>query len=156
SRPELLAWLRESDEARLEELWRRADLVRQQTVGGEVHLRGLIEISNHCIRLCGYCGLRFDNRELPRYRMTADEILACVREGVGFGYGTVVLQAGEDPGIGAEWMAEVVRRIKAESPLAVTLSLGERSREELALWRAAGADRYLLRFETSNRKLFDQ
>ena len=150
-RSEIVAWLRETNEARLEELWRRADLVRQQSVGGEVHLRGLIEISNHCIRLCGYCGLRFDNRELPRYRMTADEIMACVQEGVAFGYGTVVLQAGEDPGIRADWMADVVRRIKADSPLAVTLSLGERERDELALWREAGADRYLLRFETSNR-----
>ena len=161
-RPEILSWLRETNEARLEGLWRRADLVRQQSVGGEVHLRGLIEISNHCIRLCGYCGLRVDHRELPRYRMTADEIMACVREGVAFGYGTVVLQAGEDPGIRADWMADVVRRIKAPSlsgesgPLAVTLSLGEREREELALWRQAGADRYLLRFETSNRKLFEQ
>ena len=100
-RSEIIAWLRESNPARLEDLWRRADLVRQQAVGGEVHLRGLIEISNHCIRLCGYCGLRGDNRELPRYRMTDDEIMACVREGVSFGYGTVVLQAGEDPGIGA-------------------------------------------------------
>jgi len=153
---EILSWLRETNEARLEELWRRADLVRQQSVGGEVHLRGLIEISNHCIRLCGYCGLRFDNRELSRYRMTADEIMACVREGVGLGYGTVVLQAGEDPGIRAAWMADVVRRIKAESPLAVTLSLGEREPDELALWREAGADRYLLRFETSNRALFEQ
>ncbi len=145
----------------MDDLWRRADMVRQQSVGGEVHLRGLIEISNHCIRLCGYCGLRFDNRELPRYRMTADEIMACVREGVAFGYGTVVLQAGEDPGIRADWMADVVRRVKAPSlsgksgPLAVTLSLGEREHEELALWREAGADRYLLRFETSNRALFE-
>ncbi len=161
-RSEIVAWLRETDEARLEDLWRRADLVRQQSVGGEVHLRGLIEISNHCIRLCGYCGLRFDHRDLPRYRMTADEIMACVREGVAFGYGTVVLQAGEDPGIGADWMADVVRRIKAPSlsgesgPLAVTLSLGEREDDELALWREAGADRYLLRFETSNRALFER
>jgi len=155
-RSEIVAWLRETNEARLEELWRRADLVRQQSVGGEVHLRGLIEISNHCIRLCGYCGLRVDHRELPRYRMTADEILACVQEGVAFGYGSVVLQAGEDPGIRADWMADVVRRIKADSPMAVTLSLGERDYDELALWRAAGADRYLLRFETSNRELFEQ
>ncbi len=161
-RSEIVAWLRESNEARLEDLWRRADMIRQQSVGGEVHLRGLIEISNHCIRLCGYCGLRVDNRELPRYRMTADEIMACVREGVAFGYGTVVLQAGEDPGIRAEWMADVVRRIKTERApctqgrLAATLSLGERERDELALWREAGADRYLLRFETSNRKLFEQ
>ena len=97
-RSEIIAWLRETNEARLEELWRCADLVRQQSVGGEVHLRGLIEISNHCIRLCGYCGLRFDHRELPRYRMTADEIMACVREGVAFGYGTAVLQAGRGSG----------------------------------------------------------
>jgi biotin synthase len=155
-RSEIIAWLRETNEARLEDLWRRADLVRQQSVGGEVHLRGLIEISNHCIRLCGYCGLRVGNRELPRYRMTADEILACVQEGVAFGYGTAVLQAGEDPGIRADWMADVVRRIKTESPMAVTLSLGEREREELALWREAGADRYLLRFETSNRELYER
>ena len=153
---EILSWLRETDEARLGELWRRADLVRQQFVGGEVHLRGLIEISNHCVRLCGYCGLRVDNHDLPRYRMSADEIMACVGEAVGFGYGTVVLQAGEDPGIGADWMADVVRRVKAESSLAVTLSLGERERDELTLWREAGADRYLLRFETSNRKLFEE
>ena len=156
NRSEILSWLRETNETRLDELWRRADLGRQQSVGGEVHLRGLIEISNHCIRLCGYCGLRVDNRELPRYRMTADEIMACVREGLDFGYGTVVLQAGEDPGIRADWMADVVRRIKAETPLAVTLSLGERERDELALWREAGADRYLLRFETSNRALFQR
>ena len=155
-RSEIIAWLRETNETRLEDLWRRADLVRQQSVGGEVHLRGLIEISNHCIRLCGYCGLRVDHRDLPRYRMTADEIMACVREAVDFGYGTVVLQAGEDPGIRADWMADVVRHIKAESPLAVTLSLGEREHEELVLWREAGADRYLLRFETSNRELFEQ
>ena len=155
-RSDIVAWLRETSEFRLEELWRRADLVRQQSVGGEVHLRGLIEISNHCIRLCGYCGLRVDHRELPRYRMTADEIMACVQEGVAFGYGSVVLQAGEDPGIRADWMADVVRHIKADSPMAVTLSLGERDYDELALWRAVGADRYLLRFETSNRELFER
>jgi biotin synthase len=155
-RSEIIAWLRETSEVQLEDLWRRADLVRQQSVGGEVHLRGLIEISNHCVRLCGYCGLRFDNRELSRYRMTADEIMACVQEGVAFGYGTVVLQAGEDPGIRADWMADLIRRIKADSPMAVTLSLGEREQSELALWREAGADRYLLRFETSNRELFER
>jgi biotin synthase len=87
--------------------------------------------------------------------MQPDEILAAARQAVTFGYGTVVLQAGEDYGITAEWMASVVRRIKAETPLAVTLSLGERSDGELAAWREAGADRYLLRFETSDRALFD-
>jgi biotin synthase len=153
---EILAWLREDNPGRLAELWQRADQTRQQHVGGEVHLRGLVEISNYCIRLCAYCGLRAPNTDLQRYRMTREEILGCVRQAVAFRYGTVVLQAGEDPGIEADWMAELVRQIKRQTPLAVTLSLGERSDEELALWRAAGADRYLLRFETSNAKLYQR
>lgn len=153
---ELVSWLRETDRDRLHSLWQRADQVRQQNVGSQVYLRGLIEISNHCVRLCAYCGLRVANRELARYRMTADEIIACAHKAVGFGYGTVVLQSGEDPGAATAWIAELVQQIKRETPLAVTLSLGERDAEELAAWRAAGADRYLLRFETSNRQLYDR
>jgi len=152
---EILGWLREENPARLEELWRRADEVRQVHVGDAVHLRGLVEISNHCARQCAYCGLRAGNEPLARYRMTADEIFLAALQAVKFGYGTVVLQAGEDYGITADWMAGVIRRIKKETLLAVTLSLGERTGEELAAWRAAGADRYLLRFETSDRALFE-
>jgi biotin synthase len=152
---EILSWLREADESRLQSLWQRADLARQQHVGGEVHLRGLIELSNHCIRLCGYCGLRAANRNLGRYRMTPDEVLQCASLARQYGYGTVVLQSGEDPGLGAELVADLVRRIKTETGLAVTLSLGEREADELLLWREAGADRYLLRFETSNRTLYE-
>ena len=153
---EITAWLREPDEARLADLWQRADQTRQQAVGGQVHLRGLVELSNHCVRLCGYCGLRAENGKLARYRMSQDEVMACAHQAVAFGYGTVVLQSGEDPGIEAPWMTNLVRRIKAETPLAVTLSLGERDVEELSAWREAGADRYLLRFETSNRGLYER
>jgi biotin synthase len=152
---EILNWLREEDTARLEELWRRADEVRHRHVGDAVHLRGLVEISNHCVRQCAYCGLRAGHKPLRRYRMTADEIFAAALDAVKFGYGTVVLQAGEDYAITADWMAGVIRRIKSETSLAVTLSLGERTDEELFVWRRAGANRYLLRFETSNRALFD-
>ncbi len=81
-------------------------------------------------------------------------MLACAAEAAALGYGTVVLQAGEDPGLSAEWVADVVSRIKRRLPLAVTLSLGERDPAELARWRNAGADRYLLRFETSNPALY--
>lgn len=154
-RHEVLEWLREEDEARLEELWARTDAVRRERVGDAVHLRGLVEFSNHCVRRCTYCGLRAPNAELTRYRMTADEILGCARQAVEFGYGTVVLQSGEDYGVATEWMSEVVRRIKAETPLAVTLSLGERPEADLAAWREAGAGRYLLRLETSDRALYD-
>jgi biotin synthase len=155
-RGEIVDWLRETNPDRLADLWQRADQVRQKHVGGDVHLRGLVEISNHCVRLCGYCGLRAGNPELSRYRMTDEEIMACVRKAVQFGYGTVVLQSGEDPALTGQRIAALVERIKAETPLAVTLSLGERDNEELAAWRRAGADRYLLRFETSNRALFDR
>jgi len=155
-RPEIVSWLRETDPARLAELWRRADDVRQRHVGGEVHLRGLVELSNHCVRLCAYCGLRAPHTELKRYRMSDAEIMACARQAVALGYGTVVLQSGEDPGLEAGRMASLVRTIKRDTPLAVTLSLGERTDDELALWREAGADRYLLRFETSNRDLYER
>jgi len=151
---DIRSWLRQTEPGRLESLWKHADDVRRECVGDEVHLRGLIEISNHCSRQCLYCGVRADRTGLPRYRMTAGEILAAADKAVALGYGTVVLQSGEDWSIEARWLAEVIRRIRAETPLAITLSLGERTNDELALWRDAGADRYLLRFETSNKALF--
>ncbi|MDW8037567.1 MAG: radical SAM protein, partial [Thermoguttaceae bacterium] len=151
---EILDWLRESRPTRLAALWQRADQTRRQQVGREVHLRGLIEVSSHCIRRCWYCGLRADRRDLPRYRLSESEIMACVQQAVDRGYGTVVLQSGEDPGLTADWIARLIGRIKSETPLAVTLSLGERTEEELFQWREAGADRYFLRFETSNPTLF--
>ncbi len=151
---ELLGWLREKHPSRLQALYERADGVRKEHVGDAVHLRGLIEISSHCTRQCMYCGLRRGNRDLARYRMTRDEIVDCVREAVRLGYGTVVMQAGEDDLLTANWIAEIVRWIKRETPLAVTLSLGERQPDELQLWRRVGADRYLLRFETSDESLF--
>ncbi len=153
---EILGWLRTTDENELSKLWQMADRVRQQNVGQEVHLRGLIEISNICARRCGYCGLNVENSAIGRYRMTEDEIVECTYEAARFGYGTVVMQAGEDHGITSEWMTGLIRRIKRETDLAVTLSLGERADEEYRIWFAAGADRYLLRFETSNRVLYDR
>ena len=147
-------WLRETDERRLERLWKAADETRRRHVGDAVHLRGLIEISNYCVRQCGYCGLRAGNRQLQRYRMSQEEILDCARKAKEFGYGTTVLQAGEDYGLKTEWIAGVVRAIKRETGLAVTLSLGERPFEDLAAWREAGTDRYLLRFETSDPELY--
>ena len=151
---EVLAWLAEQDPEAIETLSAAANQVRAATVGPQVHLRALLEISNHCVRQCGYCGLRAGNADLRRYRMETAEILDCARQAAAMRYGTVVLQAGEDPGITGPWMADIVRQIKRDTPLAVTLSLGERSTEELAAWREAGADRYLLRFETSDLPLF--
>jgi len=146
-------WLRETNPARLQELYDAADRARREHVGDDVHLRGLVEISNHCRRRCAYCGVNAD-RHLKRYRLTDDEILECARRAIALDYGTLVLQSGEDPGRSPEDVARLIRRIKQETPLAVTLSLGEWPADVYALWRDAGADRYLLRFETSNPDLY--
>jgi biotin synthase len=150
----LIDWLGEEDLERLETLWREADRVRAEKVGDAVHLRGLIEASNHCARRCAYCGINASNTPLARYRMTDDEILAAADKAAGLGYGTVVIQSGEDAALDRAFFVRLIERIKSETCLAVTLSLGERTRDDLAAWRDAGADRYLLRFETSNRELF--
>ncbi|HPM76459.1 MAG TPA: [FeFe] hydrogenase H-cluster radical SAM maturase HydE [bacterium] len=155
-RSEIEVWLRETDSARLAELWAVADRVRRENVGDQVHLRGLIELSNICVRSCLYCGIRAPNGTITRYRMNEEEIFACARLAVEYGYGTVVMQAGEDYGIRREWLTAIIRRIKSETPLAITLSLGERPDEDLVAWREAGADRYLLRFETSDDALYEK
>jgi biotin synthase len=150
---EIIGWLREDHPAALEQLFARADQTRRAHVGDAIHLRGLIEISSFCVRQCHYCGLR-SARSMARYRMTREEILACARTAVQLGFGTVVLQSGEDFGIEAAWLADILRTIKEETPLAITLSLGERLSDELRLWRTSGAHRYLLRFETSDPTLY--
>ncbi|MCX6842577.1 MAG: [FeFe] hydrogenase H-cluster radical SAM maturase HydE [candidate division WOR-3 bacterium] len=153
TRDVVLWWLRENDETKLETLWQEADRTRKEYVGDAVHLRGLIEMSSFCRRDCHYCGIR-GSRQIDRYRLSEAEVEECVRLGVRLGYGTVVLQAGEDPGLSRERITRHIRFIKSETPLAATLSLGERSDAELAEWREAGADRYLLRYETSDMALF--
>ncbi|MEZ4485825.1 MAG: radical SAM protein [Syntrophotaleaceae bacterium] len=148
-------WLTTDDVQELAELWKLADATRRQFVGDDVHLRGLVEVSNRCARNCLYCGIRAGNTHLQRYLMTAEEVVACARKAVEVGFGTLVLQAGEDAGIDGRWMADIIRQVKAETGLAITLSLGERNEQDYRLWREAGADRYLLRFETGNQRLFD-
>ncbi len=155
-RNEILNWLRESREEKLSELWRMADDVRFRCVGDEVYLRGLAEISNYCMNNCCYCGIRAGNKNVVRYRLTREEIFCCVDRCIRFGYGTIVMQAGEDEGISGDWLADIIREIKERTDLAVTLSLGDRGRRDLELWKAAGADRYLIRFETSDAKLFER
>jgi biotin synthase len=151
---EILRWLKTHSSTEVELLRDKADLVRQQYAGDAVHLRGLVELSNVCARNCLYCGLRRDNRQVGRYRMELAEILECARKAADFGFGTLVLQGGEDYGLTTMWVRDLIAAIKQETDLAVTLSLGERDERELQIWRQAGADRYLLRFETSNRELF--
>ncbi len=135
-------------------LFRAADHVRRAGVGDAVHLRAIIEFSNYCRNNCLYCGLRRDNRRLPRYRLAEKEIMSSVDKAAAMGFRTVVLQSGEDLLYSASYIAGLVEQIKRRHGLAVTLSLGERSREEYRIWREAGADRYLLKHETADEKLY--
>ncbi len=155
-RGEILRWLREPDQRRLQPLWRQADAVRKARVGDAVYLRAVVEISNFCVRHCEYCGWRAPNRQIVRYRMSQAEILACARQAASCGCGSITLQAGEDPEITPDWMAGLIRQIRSATPLTVGLSLGEVDREPLRAWRMAGAERYLLRFETSNPALYQR
>lgn len=138
-------------------LYAEADAVRKACVGDAVHVRGIIEFSNSCVNDCLYCGIRSSNSAVRRYALADDEILDIVRRMPSWQQGTVVLQSGEAPSeAGDRRLGELVRRIKAETPLAVTLSVGNRSRDTYAYWAGCGMDRYLLRFETSEAALFSR
>lgn len=127
-----------------------ADQVRQQVYGNQIYVRGLIEFTNYCKNDCLYCGIRRGNQNAVRYRLTLSQIMECCKMGYKLGYRTFVLQGGEDAYFNDERMCEIIRSIKKEYPdCAVTLSLGERSEESYRVMHKAGADRYLLREETS-------
>lgn len=132
-------------------LTQAARLTREENYGHDIFIRGLIEVSSFCKNDCLYCGIRRSNRRAERYRLTPDEIISCAYAGYSLGFRTFVLQGGEDAYYTDSLLCETVRRIKSAHPdCAVTLSLGERSRESYAALRAAGADRYLLRHETAD------
>ena len=138
----------------LSELFAKADIARRESVGDVVYLRALIEFSNNCRCNCLYCGLRRDNGAIARYRMEDGEILAAAREAALDGADTIVLQSGEDPAYHRDHIAALVGKIKDETGLAVTLSVGDRSTQSYRLWKEAGADRYLLKHETSDPELY--
>jgi len=135
-------------------LFEEADSVRRLYCGEEVHLRGLIEFSNYCSRNCLYCGLRRDNRKIVRYRMSFEEIFQSARFAVSKGIRTLVLQSGEEDGRSIKELCDIIEKIKKELGCAVTLSVGEKSPGEYLALKKAGTDRYLLKFETSDEKLF--
>lgn len=130
-----------------------ADRVRRRRVGDQVHLRGLIEFSSRCARSCRYCGLRRENLALPRFQLPPGEIVALAARAAGWGCRTVVLQSGEGGAYRRAELVEVIRAVKRLG-LAVTLSIGEKPRADYQAYREAGADRYLLRIETSDRALY--
>ena len=132
-------------------LFWRAVKVRQAHYGREVYIRGLIELTNYCKQDCLYCGIRRSNEEVKRYRLSDQEVFECCKEGYELGFRTFVLQGGEDPFYTDDRLIPLIEAIRRLYPqCAITLSLGERSKESYQALYEAGADRYLLRHETAN------
>lgn len=134
-------------------LFSLADKIRKENVGDEVHLRGLIEFSNICKRTCKYCGLRCENKEIDRYRIEPDDIIFYAQKAVDMGYKTIVLQSGEDEYYSREILCRIIKGIKTLD-VALTLSIGERSFDDYKAFKDCGADRYLIRIETTDKELY--
>ena len=147
--PELASLI--EDETATEALGKEDDKVRRANYDTEVYVRGLIEFSNYCKNDCYYCGIRKGNQKADRYRLSFDDILSCCEEGFQLGFRTFVLQGGEDPWYTDEKVCQIVSAIKERFPeCAVTLSIGEKSKESYQAYFNAGAERYLLRHETAD------
>ena len=148
---ELVRLITERDPESDEYLFEKARIRQNEVFGKRIYLRGLIEFSSYCRNDCYYCGLRRSNTKAERYHLTKDEILECAKQGHDLGFRTIVLQSGEDLSYSDEDICEIVRSIKAEMPdTAVTLSIGEKTKEQYRKYYEAGADRYLLRHETAD------
>lgn len=140
---------KESDQS----LFAAADRKRREIYGDEVYLRGLIEFTNHCRNNCYYCGIRCGNKSAERYRLGKEDILACCDEGYRLGFRTFVLQGGEDPFFTDDKICDIVYAIRSRFPdCAITLSVGEKSKESYKSFFDAGANRYLLRHETASEE----
>ena len=149
--PELLHLYQDPDAIRL--LREEAVRIQKKYFENKIYTRGLIEFTNYCRNDCYYCGIRRSNRNASRYRLTKEEILQCCENGYELGFRTFVLQGGEDPWFNDDRMVDIIRSIKQGYPdCAITLSIGEKSKESYQRFKDAGADRYLLRHETASEE----
>lgn len=140
-----------------DELKKKAISLREKVYGKDVYIRGLIEFSNYCKNDCYYCGIRCSNRKADRYRLTEDEIYDCCQRGYELGYRTFVLQSGEDKYYDDDRICSIVERIHSDfKDCAITLSIGEKSRDSYKSYFDAGARRYLLRHETANEEHYNK
>ncbi|MDF2922705.1 MAG: iron-only hydrogenase maturation protein HydE [Paenibacillaceae bacterium] len=152
---QVLSTLNEGDHKA--QLFDYAHKTRLAHYGPRVFMRGLVEFSNYCKQDCMYCGIRASNRNADRYRLSPEDILECCREGYELGYRTFVLQSGEDFWYTEERLLQILQLVKGAYPeVAITLSIGERSRATYEALYKGGAERFLLRHETASRELYEQ
>jgi len=142
------------DPAHCQMLYDYADNVRKKHVGEGILLRGIVEFSNYCRNNCLYCGLNNKNKNIRRYRLSQQQVVECVEQMAGAGIKTVVLQSGEEDDLDPVWLKQLIEKIKTRFDIAVTLSVGQRDISDYRLWRNAGADRFLLKIESSDKELY--
>lgn len=153
SRGEWITLIQDFTQEDAQYLFEHARKLQKQHYGNQIFIRGLIEFTNYCKNDCYYCGIRRSNHNAHRYRLTKEEILNCCRKGYELGFRTFVLQGGEDGYFTDHVFADIISSIRKEFPdCAITLSVGERSRESYQTLYDAGANRYLLRHETYNAR----
>lgn len=154
---EFLFLLNNVDKESSEHLFERARALTNQHFHRQIYLRGLIEISSFCKNDCYYCGIRRSNKNAQRYRLTKEDILSCCKQGYDLGFRTFVLQGGEDSYFSDNFIVDLISSIKNYYPdCAITLSLGEKSKEAYIKYFNAGADRYLLRHETADNNHYSR
>ncbi|MCL2727050.1 MAG: [FeFe] hydrogenase H-cluster radical SAM maturase HydE [Bacteroidales bacterium] len=156
-REQLAAWLSTEDPEQTAQLLAAAAAAKRETLGDAVHLRGLIELSNICVKNCLYCGIRCANTKVKRYDLTDAQVLQATAFARDARYGSLVIQSGERTGTAfVKRIEHLVRKIKQQTnnELGITLSCGEQSYETYRRWYGAGAHRYLLRIEATNPKLY--
>lgn len=151
SQEELVNLLSQDD---FSEIYALADRVRFENHGDIINVRAILEFSNYCKRRCRYCGLNAENKKVFRYRMMPHEIVQVSVRAWDAGYKTIVLQSGEDSWYTAEILGDIVKKIKAQTDMAITLSCGELKDESFAYLRECGADRYLLKHETADEDIY--
>lgn len=156
AKEEWVALIQNRNQDAAQYLFEKARRLQHQYFGNKIYTRGLIEFTNYCKNDCYYCGIRRSNKKAQRYRLSREQIMECCQDGYGLGFRTFVLQGGEDGWFTQEALEELVDTIKTTYPdCAVTLSLGERSRESYEGLFRAGADRYLLRHETADEAHYE-
>ena len=155
SKEELVFLLDNITEEEKQVLYKYSLETKEEYYGDTVYMRGLIEFTNYCYRNCKYCGIRAEQSDAERYRLSKEQIMQCCDQGYWLGYRTFVLQGGEDPFFTDDVLVDIISSIKKRwNDVAVTVSIGERSEESYKKIKAAGADRYLLRHETANADLY--
>ncbi len=135
--------------------YEEANKIKEEIYGKEVQIRAILEFSNYCRMDCTYCGLNCNNNNLKRYRMNAEDIVRIGKEAHQAGYKTLVLQSGDDLYYSAKQLGDIVKEIK-KTGMMITLSVGERTYDEYKYMKECGADRYLLKHETSDEKIYSK